>query len=96
MSEYHHKKLLLLRGRASAASTTARWSSRVGLTDHPEFRSYLFGKLRKSTGRLNDREASIFLPRGTGLFANFQNTYRPRGDLPSLHTLDGTRMERAA
>ena len=28
-------------GRVSATSTTARWSSRVGSTEHPESRSYL-------------------------------------------------------
>ena len=30
---------ILLWGQVSAASMTARWSSRVGSTEHPEFRS---------------------------------------------------------
>ena len=38
---------ILFWGRVSAASTTARWSRRVDSADHPGFRSYFFGKLRK-------------------------------------------------
>ena len=34
-------ELILLWSRASVASTTARWSSRVDSAEHPEFRSYL-------------------------------------------------------
>ena len=68
-----------MRGRASATSTTARWSSRVGSTDRPEFRSYLFGKLRKSTAPLLDRSSPIDRPRGVGSIANFNLPKYPRG-----------------
>ena len=51
----HHGDIVV--GRVSAASTTARWSSRVGSTEHPESRSYLSDN-SKGTGplRLQDRE----------------------------------------
>ena len=63
-------------GRVSATSMTARWSSRVGSTEHPESRSYL-SENSEGMGPLQDRESSINQPRGTGLFAKLQNTERP-------------------
>ena len=69
----------MLRGRASAASTTASWSSRVSSTDRPEFRSYLFGKLWSCTGPLLDRSSPIDRPRGVGSIANFNLPKYPRG-----------------
>ena len=86
---------VLLRGRVSAKSTTTRWSSRVGSTDRPEFRSYLFGKLRKSTGPFRTVKRQYFYHVGQGYLPIFKIHRCPRGDLPSLHTLDGTRTERA-
>ena len=66
-------RVVVLQNRVSAASTTARWSSRVDSTEHPESRSYL-SENSGVTGPLLDRESSIIPPRGTGLFANLQNT----------------------
>ena len=65
--------VILLWSRASAASTTARWSSRVDSTEHPESRSDR-SENSEGTGPLQDRESSVIPPRGTGLFAKLQNT----------------------
>jgi len=42
------EEVILLWGRVSVVSTTARGSSSVGSTEHPEFRSYLSDKSERS------------------------------------------------
>ena len=86
----------MLQGRISATSTTARWSSRVGSTDHPEFRSYFFGKLREVRVPYRTVKRQYFYHVVQGYLSIFKIPRDPRGDLPSLHTLDSTRTERAA
>jgi len=90
--------VILFRHRALAMSTTARWSRRVGWTDRPEFRLYFFGKLREV--QVPDAywtmKRQYFYHVVQGYLPIFKIPRFPRGDLPSLHTLDGTRTERAA
>ena len=86
---------ILLWGRVSVASTTARWSSRVGSTEHPECRSYLSDK-SESTGPLQDHESPIIRPHGVGLIASFNIPKYPRGKATGgIHTLGRPRAERA-
>ena len=80
----------------SAASMTARWSRRVDSAEHPEFRSYFFGKLRKVRVPYRTVKHQYFYHVVQGYSPIFKIPRYPRGDLPSLHTLDGTRTERAA
>ena len=70
--------LILLRAGTSAVSTTTRWSSRVGLTDRPEFRSS--PRISpESTGPLSYRNPPMDRPRGVGSIANFNLPKYPRG-----------------
>ena len=56
-------RLEVLWSRVSAASTTARWSSRVCSTEHPEFRSSPSDN-SEGTGPLQDHYSSINQPHG--------------------------------
>ena len=85
----------IVAGQVSAASSTARWSSRVDSTEHPEFRSYLSGELRNVRvphRTVNSQEIHHVVQ---GYLAIFKIPRRPRADLTRIHTLDGTRTGRA-
>ena len=94
--KYLFSPLYIVAGRVSATSTTARWSRIVDSADHPEFRSYFFGKLRRVRVPYRTVKRQYFYHVVQGYLPIFKIPRDPRGDLPSLHTLDGTRTERAA
>ena len=71
-------------------------ASRVDSADHPEFRSYLFGKLRKVRVPYRTVKHQYFYHVVQGYLPIFKIPRDPHGDLPSLHTLDDTRTERDA
>ena len=65
-------------GWVSAASTTARWSSRVGSAKHPEFIGRHPGITPEPTGPLSDRRSPIGRPRGIRSITNFNLPKYPR------------------